>query len=140
MDLNAEAPVQASLEVVKIVIGHAATRGCVSLRSTHSRRNTRCYPLPASPCVLGPRREWVERSETRNDWDRRTALGMLLLSVPICPPIDPIFGSGIAIMPPARIPGRLTSRRLISSARGAIFCQSDSHCPGSVARLPHTAG
>jgi len=27
MDLNAEAPVQASLEVVEIVIGHAATRG-----------------------------------------------------------------------------------------------------------------
>src|SRR5262249_60993892 len=69
MDLNAEAPVQASLEVIEIVIGHDATRGCVSLRSTHSRRNTRCYPLPASPCVLGPRREWVERSETRNDWD-----------------------------------------------------------------------
>src|SRR5215472_3703212 len=84
MDLNAEAPVQASLEVIEIVIGHDATRGCVSLRSTHSRRNTRCYPLPASPCVLGPRREWIERSETRNDWDRQTALGMPLLSVPIC--------------------------------------------------------
>jgi hypothetical protein len=27
MDLNAEAPVQASLEVIEIVIGHAATRG-----------------------------------------------------------------------------------------------------------------
>jgi len=59
---------------------------------------------------------------------------------PYAPPIDPIFGSGIAIMPPARIPGRLTSSGLISSARGAIFCQSDPHCPGSVARLPHTAG
>src|SRR5262245_60351423 len=30
-------------------------------------------------------------------------------------------------MPPARIPGRLTSRRLIRSTRGAIFCQGDPH-------------
>jgi hypothetical protein len=30
-------------------------------------------------------------------------------------------------MPPARIPGRLTSRRLISSTRGAIFGQGDPH-------------
>src|SRR5262249_1999386 len=30
-------------------------------------------------------------------------------------------------MPPARIPGRLTSRRLISSTRGAIFGQGDAH-------------
>ena len=47
--------------------------------------------------------------------------------MPYAPPIDPIFGSGIAIMPPARIPGRLTSRRLISSTRGAIFGQGDPH-------------
>src|SRR5262245_850072 len=46
---------------------------------------------------------------------------------PYAPPIDPIFGSGIAIMPPARIPGRLTSRRLISSTCGAIFGQGDPH-------------
>src|SRR5262249_9957044 len=46
---------------------------------------------------------------------------------PYAPPIDPIFGSGIAIMPPARIPGRLTSRCLISSTCGAIFCQGDPH-------------
>jgi hypothetical protein len=30
-------------------------------------------------------------------------------------------------MPPARIPGRLTSRRLISSTCGAIFCQGDPY-------------
>ena len=30
-------------------------------------------------------------------------------------------------MPPARTPGRLTSRRLISSTCGAIFCQGDPH-------------
>jgi hypothetical protein len=29
--------------------------------------------------------------------------------------------------PPARIPGRLTSRRLISSTRGAIFGRGDPH-------------
>jgi hypothetical protein len=34
-----------------------------------------------------------------------------------------IFGSGIPIMSPrARIPGRLTSCRLVSSARTAAFC------------------
>src|SRR6266436_9850903 len=37
-DLNAEGPAEAILEIVEIVIGHAATRGCVSLRSTHPRR------------------------------------------------------------------------------------------------------
>ena len=46
---------------------------------------------------------------------------------PHAPPIDPIFGSGIAIMPPARIPGRLTSRRLIRSTCGAIFGRLDPH-------------
>src|SRR6516165_12222490 len=37
-DLNAKGPAEAILEIVEIVIGHAATRGCVSLRSTHPRR------------------------------------------------------------------------------------------------------
>jgi len=36
--LNAKGPAEAILEIVEIVIGHAATRGCVSLRSTHPRR------------------------------------------------------------------------------------------------------
>src|SRR5262249_3837934 len=44
-DLNAEGPAEAILEIVELVIGHAATPECVSLRSTHPR--TRCYPLPA---------------------------------------------------------------------------------------------
>jgi hypothetical protein len=42
--------------------------------------------------------------------------------------------------PRARIPGRLTSSRLVSSARTAAFCQPDPHWPSSVARLLHTAG
>src|SRR5215470_10896609 len=37
-DLNAEGPAEAILEIVEIVIGHAAARECVSLRSTHPRR------------------------------------------------------------------------------------------------------
>src|SRR6476620_9866619 len=39
-DLNAEGPAEAILEIVEVVIGHAATRGCVcvSLRSTHPRQ------------------------------------------------------------------------------------------------------
>src|ERR1700758_369169 len=36
-DLNAEGPAESILEIVEIVIGHVATRGCVSLRSTHPR-------------------------------------------------------------------------------------------------------
>src|SRR5258708_35615024 len=43
--------------------------------------------------------------------------------------IDPIFGSGIAIMPPARIPGRLTSSRVVGSTGDVIFCQRDPHRP-----------
>jgi hypothetical protein len=41
-----------------------------------------------------------------------------------------IFGSGILIVSPrARIPGRLTSSRLVGSARTAAFCEPDPHCP-----------
>jgi hypothetical protein len=47
--------------------------------------------------------------------------------MPYAPPIDPIFGSGIAIMPPARIPGRLTSSRSVRSARSVIFCPRHPH-------------
>jgi hypothetical protein len=51
-----------------------------------------------------------------------------------------IFGSGIPIMSPrARTSERLTSSRLVSSARTSAFCQPDPHCLASVARLPHTA-
>jgi len=39
-------------------------------------------------------------------------------------------------MPPARIPGRLTSRRLVGSARRVIFCQRDPH-RGAVWLLGH---
>src|SRR5215471_1278168 len=47
-DLNAEGPAEAILEIVELVIGHAATPECVSLRGgLRLRRNTRCYPLPA---------------------------------------------------------------------------------------------
>jgi hypothetical protein len=48
---------------------------------------------------------------------------------PYAPPIDPIWGSGIAIMPPARIPGRLTSSRSTGSTHSVIFCESDPHRP-----------
>jgi hypothetical protein len=47
---------------------------------------------------------------------------------------------GIAIMPPARIPSRLTSSRSTGSMHSVIFCRSDPTLPRSVARLPHTAG
>ena len=64
--------------------------------------------------------------------------------MPYAPPIDPIFGSGIAIMPPARIPGRLTSSRSVGSARSVIFCQRDTHraavwlvCHIPLDKLPH---
>src|SRR5262249_32687859 len=52
-----------------------------------------------------------------------------------------IFGSGIPIMSPrARIPGGLTSCRLVSSARHLAFLSARSTLPSSVARLLHTAG
>jgi hypothetical protein len=52
--------------------------------------------------------------------------GSSLRARPYAPPIDPIFGSGIAIAP-ARIPGRLTSRRLVGSTGSVIFRQRDPH-------------
>src|SRR5437667_12646581 len=53
------------------------------------------------------------------------------------PPIDPIFGSGIAIMSPARIPGRSTSSFLSGSAGTAIFFSAAPKSSGGVAGLPH---
>jgi hypothetical protein len=51
-----------------------------------------------------------------------------------------IFGSGIPIMSPrARILGRLTSSRLVSSAPHLRFLSARATLPSSVARLPHTA-
>ena len=79
-----------------------------------------------------PPRNWVDRSERRNNWDRRTAPGNGTASSAVAPSQRPvcdahqskIFGSGIPIMSPrARILGRLTSSRLISSTAG------DPHCP-----------
>ena len=47
-------------------------------------------------------------------------------------------------MPPARIPGRLTSSRSVGSARSVIFCQRDTHraavwlvCHIPLDKLPH---
>src|SRR5262249_2013129 len=43
-----------------------------------------------------------------------------------------IFGSGIPIVSPrARIPGRLTSSRLVSSACTVVFYEPDPHCPAA---------
>src|SRR5215468_11690861 len=61
-DLNAEGPAEAILEIVEIVIGHAATPECVSLRSTHPRRPAleaehAMLSPPSIPCVTGPRRK-----------------------------------------------------------------------------------
>jgi hypothetical protein len=49
-----------------------------------------------------------------------------LPSGPYWPPVDQIREW---YRPQARIAGRLTSSRLISSARTAAFCQLDAHCP-----------
>jgi hypothetical protein len=42
-------------------------------------------------------------------------------------------------VPPARILGRLTSSRLVSSAPHLRFLSARATLPSSVARLPHTA-
>src|SRR5262249_19185639 len=69
------APVQASLEVVEIVIGHAATRGWVSLRSTHPQAEHAMLSPPSISCVIDPRRRmgWsaAKRGTTRIDGQRR---------------------------------------------------------------------
>src|SRR5215467_9359338 len=133
--LNAEGPAEAILEIVEIVIGHAATRGCVSLRSTHPRR-------PAFEAehadAIPPQHPMRDRSAPQNglsaakqerSGSTNGAGNGSVRARPYAPPIDPIFGSGIAIMPPARIPGRLTSSRLVGSSRSVIFSQRDPHLP-----------
>src|SRR5262249_33691630 len=93
------------------------------------RRNTRCYPLPASMRDRSAPQNGLSAAKqraTRIDGRRRE---WRILSMPYAPPIGPIFGSGIAIMPPARIPGRLTSSRLVGSTRSVIFCRRDPHLP-----------
>src|SRR5262249_34831873 len=93
------------------------------------RRNTRCYPLPASMRDRSAPQNGLSAAKqraTRIDGRRRE---WRILSMPYAPPIVPIFGSGIAIMPPARIPGRLTSSRLVGSTRSVIFCRRDPHLP-----------
>src|SRR5215469_15970665 len=132
-DLNAEGPAEAVLEIVEIVIGHAATPECVSLGSTHPRRPA----LETKHAMLSPpsiharsirAAEWVERSETKERPGSTDGAGnRAFRACPCAPPIDPIFGSGIAIMPPARIPGGLTSSRLVGSVRSLIFCPGDPH-------------
>src|SRR5215471_963431 len=91
------------------------------------RRNTRCYPLPASTRDRSAPQNGLSAAKqraTRIDGQRRE---WRIPSMPYAPPIDPIFGSGIAIMPPAQIPGRLTSSRSVGSGRSVIFCQRDPH-------------
>jgi len=124
------------------VIRHAVTRGCVSLRSTHPR-------LPALEAehadAIPSQHPMRDRSAPQNGLSAAkqgrpgstngARNGSSLRARPYAPPIDPIFGSGIAIAP-ARILGRLTSRRLVGSTGSVIFCQRDRHCP-AVWRVCH---
>jgi hypothetical protein len=54
--------------------------------------------------------------------------------------INPKYsGAVFRLFPRPRIPGRLTSCRLVSSAPHLGFLSTRSTLPSSVARLPHTA-
>src|SRR5262249_37249635 len=57
-------------------------------------------------------------------------------SGPHSPPVNPIFGSAIAIMPPARIPDPRTSSFLNGSAGNAISFDPARKLSGSVTGLP----
>src|SRR5215470_17456575 len=109
-DLNAERPAEAILEIVEIVIGHAATRGCVSLRSTHPRRPAleaeHADAIPSQhpmPDRSAPQNGLSAAKQGRPGSTNGARNGSSFRARPYAPPIDPIFGSGIAIMPPARI-------------------------------------
>ena len=91
----------------------------------------------ALPVELGIGR-YNHRNPAKNDRSTGSRSGTAqpfplwrLRSGPVCDAHQSkIFGSGIPIMSPrARILGRLTSSRLVSSARTAAFCQPDPHCP-----------
>src|SRR5215472_755341 len=91
------------------------------------RRNTRCYPLPASMRDRIRAAEWVERSETKSDQDRRTAPGMAHSEHALGAAHRSNIREWYCDHAPARIPGRLTSSRPVGSARSVIFCQRDPH-------------
>src|SRR5262245_52627278 len=106
-DLNAEGPAEAILEIVEIVIGHAVTRGCVSLRSTHPRRPAfeaeHADAIPSQHPMRdrsAPQNGLSAAKQERSGSTNGAGNGSFRAR-PYAPPIDPIFGSGIAIMPPA---------------------------------------
>src|SRR5262249_8265364 len=97
------------------------------------------YPLPAHTCSVRAA-EWVERSETRNDWDRRTALGMRLLSVPLCAAHRSNIREWYCDHAPRPNTWPLNIAPLDQFHLRRDFRSGRSTSRTSVARRPHTAG
>src|SRR5215475_2745734 len=84
--------------------------------------------------------EWVERSETRNDWDRRTALGMRLLSVPECAAHRSNIGEWYCDHAPRPNTWPLNIAPLDQFHPRRDFLSGPSTSRSSVAHRTHTAG
>src|SRR5262249_35537407 len=132
---------QAVLEVVEFVISHAATRGLgfATLnpsQAEHAGAIPSQHPYACSVRAAG----WVERSETKNDWDRQTALGLRLLSVPLCAAHRSNIREWYCDHAPRPNTWPLNITPLDQFHPRRDFRSGRSTSRSSVARRPHTAG
>src|SRR5215472_3122390 len=144
-DLHAEGPAQAILEIVEIVIGHAATPECVSLRSTHPRRpaleaDTRCYPLPASMRDRSAPQNGLSAAKQKSDQDRRTAPGMAHSEHALCAGHRSNIREWYCDHAPRPNTWPLNIEPLGRFRPQRDFLSAPTTSRRSVARLPHTTG
>src|SRR6266404_80517 len=145
-DLNAEGPAESILEIVEIVIGHVATRGCVSLRPTHPRlpglEAEHADAIPSQHPMRDRSAPQNGLSAAKQGATRIDERGRerLLASTSGCAAHRSNIREWYCDHAPRpntwplniEPPGRFHQRRDFLSAR--------STSPRSVARLPHTAG
>jgi hypothetical protein len=144
--LNAEGPAESILEIVEIVIGHVATRGCVLLRSTHPR-------LPALEAehadAIPSQHPMRDRSAPQNGLsaakqgatriDER-GREWLLASTSRCAAHRPNIREWYCDHAPRPNTWPLNIEPLGRFQPQRDFLSARSTSPRSVARLPHTAG
>src|SRR6516162_54096 len=139
-DLNAESPVESILEIVEILIGHASTRGCVSLRSTHPR-------LPALEAehadAIPSQHPMHDRSAPQNGLSARIderGREWLLASTSGCAAHRSNIREWYCDHAPRPNTWPLNIEALGRFQPQRDFLSGRSTSPRSVARLPHSAG
>src|SRR6516164_677659 len=143
-DLNAEGPAEAILEIVEILIGHAATPESVSLRSTHPRRPA----LEAEHAMLSLPASMRDRSAPQNGLSaakqratrRRTAPVMAHSEHALCAAHRSNIREWYCDHAPRPNTWPLNIEPLGRFRPQRDFLSARSTSCRSVARLPHTSG